>query len=71
MREKPLLQTLHTKGFELGAASLLDALNELGPSGKSRALLSSTIVSTMVSSCKASVIWSTDMTPDQDVIVVR
>ena len=73
MREKLFLHTLHTKGFELRAPSLLDGIIELGscllcPSvaGEGRALLSSTIVSTMVSSCGASVLRSTDMTPDQD-----
>jgi hypothetical protein len=79
MREKLFLHTLHTKGFGLRVSLLLDGIIELRsgslgscPSvvGKGSALLSSTIVSTMVSSCGASVIWSTDMTPDQDGIVV-
>lgn len=81
MREKLFLHTLHTKGFELWASSLLDAIIELrslgscslcpSVAGKGRAPLSSTIVSTIVSSCGLSVIWSTDMASDQDVMVVR
>ena len=79
MREKLFLHVLHTKGFGLRVMLSLDgimalrweSLGSCSPAaGEGCELLASTIVSTMVSSCGASVIWSIDMTSDQDGSVV-